>query len=1073
MAQMARIFISYARKDGSNLAQKLQTDLIKCGHEVWLDKSDIAPGTDWSQEIEQAIESCNVAIALISEGAFASKICRSEHLLCLDKGKQIIPVLVQSDTPRPLYLYTLNYLDFSAQDNYETQFKTLLEQIESEKPTEIRETPRYPSDSIVAKKFIENARNLVRQKILFSDYRQDDYVPRSKQAVVQDFIASDKAGMVLVGHSGMGKTTLLLHLAATYLENYVCLLLNAHALAADAGALQDAIIAHFKPANEAESLTDLSHYFTAIRTACDQPILILLDGVNEHENPELLLRNLNQFLIDYRAFKIKAIITSQTSTWQIIWGKLRLTQQLPVSLYYGLETARDLARGFSNHLELTPYDDQELEFAYRRLNLKPAWEQVKDTYQVLEWLRDPLLLWIIAEVYSADTDSVIPDRFLSSDVMLKYLNHVNMQTGQPDESDQILMTITERMHQTHQQTLSEKMLQQLGIPIGPKTTLGRLIDMGILEVISTNGSNELRFSKERFFEFLLYRRLSSTIRLQDLTSEKVADLVAEAYDYTFVWGALEYWFTREWPGSLLRQLAQYPSMYVRNFLVELCQTKSRESHDAVSHILLQGLQDTKLEAKQFAVIAAFACDDQPVLEKALLDTDAHIQLLAAEYLGYLYETDPDDALEVLKSLALQVPKGLLGTIRNLDLVSSMIYLTILLGPKYLTDRDHVRQIIDIWMSLGRQILPRVIFTPSHDKPVKQFAKNFIISLIERTILNGLQHNEGGWIDGIALKEFYDFPPEVRHLGANLAPYMRGDPLDQRGQDVIFQLAQYDNGVFFSAVRMTIATQGFFHWDTLEDLILRIFSDGNSVSRGCVIAGLGICLLDEEWVTQDKLDFFMGLTLNYMRHAPYGQLTFNGRYKPGWVVYYTGLAAYQYDQIDDSYQLIADFLKDTLGQAKDPAYFDDVADELALLAVDTELFFVFSILNDLFAHSANDDLSLSPIYSMIMRTLSQLYMKYPNEVANFVAVLADHPSLQLNRILMDLRKYEQHIYGINLMASRFEHFIADVLKNYPNLRTSLFVSILQTYPAIKTYSEAVHTLVSDVVVMMENILKQRK
>ena len=39
-----RVFISYARKDGTRLAQRLQSDLSKEGFDAWLDTQRIAGG---------------------------------------------------------------------------------------------------------------------------------------------------------------------------------------------------------------------------------------------------------------------------------------------------------------------------------------------------------------------------------------------------------------------------------------------------------------------------------------------------------------------------------------------------------------------------------------------------------------------------------------------------------------------------------------------------------------------------------------------------------------------------------------------------------------------------------------------------------------------------------------------------------------------------------------------------------------------------------------------------------------------------------------------------------------------
>ena len=43
-----RVFISYARKDGAALAQRLQADLVTEGFDTWLDVQRIGGGAVWS-----------------------------------------------------------------------------------------------------------------------------------------------------------------------------------------------------------------------------------------------------------------------------------------------------------------------------------------------------------------------------------------------------------------------------------------------------------------------------------------------------------------------------------------------------------------------------------------------------------------------------------------------------------------------------------------------------------------------------------------------------------------------------------------------------------------------------------------------------------------------------------------------------------------------------------------------------------------------------------------------------------------------------------------------------------------
>src|SRR5664280_344713 len=96
-----RVFISYARKDGAALAQRLQKDLDDQGFDAWLDTQRIGGGRVWSMEIEGAIKSSGVMIALLSAGAYESDIWRSEKLIAPDQSKHVIPVLALKGTGRP------------------------------------------------------------------------------------------------------------------------------------------------------------------------------------------------------------------------------------------------------------------------------------------------------------------------------------------------------------------------------------------------------------------------------------------------------------------------------------------------------------------------------------------------------------------------------------------------------------------------------------------------------------------------------------------------------------------------------------------------------------------------------------------------------------------------------------------------------------------------------------------------------------------------------------------------------------------------------------------------------------
>ncbi len=125
-----RIFISYARRDGTKLALRLQMDLTAAGFDVWLDTQRIEGGASWTVEIEEAIDRAQVALTLLTPGSYASEICRAEQLRSLRKGKCVIPLLAMSGCDIPLYLEPKNYRDFTHEDAYANRFQSLLGDIE-------------------------------------------------------------------------------------------------------------------------------------------------------------------------------------------------------------------------------------------------------------------------------------------------------------------------------------------------------------------------------------------------------------------------------------------------------------------------------------------------------------------------------------------------------------------------------------------------------------------------------------------------------------------------------------------------------------------------------------------------------------------------------------------------------------------------------------------------------------------------------------------------------------------------------------------------------------------------------
>src|SRR5262245_16033943 len=97
-----RYFFSYARKD-QKFALKLATELKAAGVNLWLDQFDIPPGVDWNRAVQEALETCEGMIVVLSPVAVASADIMDEVSYALEKGHLVVPIVHQRcDIPRRL-----------------------------------------------------------------------------------------------------------------------------------------------------------------------------------------------------------------------------------------------------------------------------------------------------------------------------------------------------------------------------------------------------------------------------------------------------------------------------------------------------------------------------------------------------------------------------------------------------------------------------------------------------------------------------------------------------------------------------------------------------------------------------------------------------------------------------------------------------------------------------------------------------------------------------------------------------------------------------------------------------------
>jgi hypothetical protein len=137
-----RYFFGYSRKD-SECVLRLAKELRAAGANLWLDQLDILGGQHWDRAVEEALNSCNGMIVVLSPDAVASDNVMDEVSYALDEGKLVVPILVRS-CDFPLRLRRLHHVDFTA--DYDTGFAQLLRALHIEPPAESPEAPEPTPD---------------------------------------------------------------------------------------------------------------------------------------------------------------------------------------------------------------------------------------------------------------------------------------------------------------------------------------------------------------------------------------------------------------------------------------------------------------------------------------------------------------------------------------------------------------------------------------------------------------------------------------------------------------------------------------------------------------------------------------------------------------------------------------------------------------------------------------------------------------------------------------------------------------------------------------------------------------
>jgi tetratricopeptide (TPR) repeat protein len=111
-------FICYSPADALEFAHRLKEQLEQRDppYKAWMDKRDIRPGSDWDEQVKEAIRTCNVLLYVMSRDSVEPKsVCKNEWTHALKYKRPIVPLLLHKNAEQPFLLGLRQFLDFSGE----------------------------------------------------------------------------------------------------------------------------------------------------------------------------------------------------------------------------------------------------------------------------------------------------------------------------------------------------------------------------------------------------------------------------------------------------------------------------------------------------------------------------------------------------------------------------------------------------------------------------------------------------------------------------------------------------------------------------------------------------------------------------------------------------------------------------------------------------------------------------------------------------------------------------------------------------------------------------------------------
>lgn len=483
-------------------------------------------------------------------------------------------------------------------------------------------------------------------------YDNELYVPRAElEYELDNFLASEKSGFLLIGNSGAGKTNSLSALTANLKQQEHVVFFY------DLGSsVRQNIFDEIS--DDLETTKDeLARRLEQIGILCEQNnkhLILIFDGINAFKAGNrslagLLLSDIDNFISRNQNRLLKVIISSRKSTWE----QFELTGQLNL-IWHNYYNIKSKEKWFL----LPEFSDQELRDAFskyqKKFRLFSGFDDLSDYTR--KRCKDPFILRLLSETHE-NKERPIPADAPYFDIYKQYFNAkvktITIRHFIETFVEEIFFQKRDRLFL--RDIISHSDLGPVILDDSLNSPYSILKDNGLLlESMSEDGDVSVRFYYDRILEYTLAMFLLRKFERDQATW--LLELARAAKSFSPLWGAIKYILLSKRDLSLFEHLGNSEDFTVRAIVIDSLVALSDESTSLAINYCKSMLSSESNSEIRTALDAAYQIgyDAKDVFMAAATSTSEDIRNVNKWYLYSLWKQDPDFCFRIIDDLIPQI-----------------------------------------------------------------------------------------------------------------------------------------------------------------------------------------------------------------------------------------------------------------------------------------------------------------------------------------------------------------------------------------------------------------------------------